>query len=168
MAHTPAPARARPAPWAPGTRPQAWPPNAHSPGLRRGCLHTRPHPCCSIYLGIYLAASGSSWWRVGSAAPQHVGSQLPTGNRTCVPCTGRRLLNHHTVPSPDPGQAGVLGRKTPIQPPGPSLPLLPPAPSSHSPHPAAGPAPPPPPRPRQTPSLPGDCVVSFPAQSLLL
>ena len=32
-------------------------------------------------------------WRTGLAAPRHVGSSR-TRARTCVPCVGRRILNH--------------------------------------------------------------------------
>ena len=32
-------------------------------------------------------------WHTGLAAPRHMGSS-PTRARTCVPCIGRRILNH--------------------------------------------------------------------------
>ena len=38
----------------------------------------------------------SSWWCMGLVAPWHVGSSW-TRARTCVPCIGRRILNHSTT-----------------------------------------------------------------------
>ena len=44
-------------------------------------------------LKVHSAFTGCRTWASGSAALQHVGS-LPTRDRTCVPHTGRQILNH--------------------------------------------------------------------------
>ena len=41
-------------------------------------------------------AQAQQLWRTGLVAPRHVGSSR-TRARTCVPCIGRRILNHCTT-----------------------------------------------------------------------
>ena len=45
---------------------------------------------------VCSTAQAQQLWPTGLAAPQHVGSSW-TRDQTCVPCTGRRILNHCTT-----------------------------------------------------------------------
>ena len=160
-----------------GTRDQArrLAPDCPQPWTETGVSsHTAPpflfplfYLCMYLFgcIRLFMAACGLSCSvACGISAP-------PPGIRTCVPCTGRKLLNDHAVPSPNPRQAGVLGRKTPVQPPGPAFPSSPQRPAVTGeprlphPHPGAGPILPSVSQVRH-PASRGS--VSFPARSLLL
>ncbi|XP_032509434.1 DNA polymerase epsilon subunit 4 isoform X2 [Phocoena sinus] len=56
---------------------------------------TRASHCCGLsHCGAQAPDAQAQWpWLTCLATPRHVGSSW-TGARTCVPCVGRRTLNH--------------------------------------------------------------------------
>ena len=55
-----------------------------------------PNVIGSRHAGFSCCGAQAQLWRVGLVAPRHVGSSQARA-RTCVPCIGRRILNHCTT-----------------------------------------------------------------------